>query len=207
MVHLNNCSTTAPNTLTRNPISAESTTLPLLIGIKQRYPSICPIRLLVASSSQSFRKPRRITDNLRGTAYTRRASVVKLSNFTRQKVPWVRRACLEYDEPHNRPRPTFFHGPFQDRRRWKGLMYYATSQPAPNIGYIQRKRHHLLVDFVRPSTQTTSMLLRHMFKSLITLQCGSSLLCWFDQGVHSTPHGLTLFVDLFIRNSAAYLHK
>jgi hypothetical protein len=27
------------NTLTRNPISAESTTLPLLIGIKQRYPS------------------------------------------------------------------------------------------------------------------------------------------------------------------------
>lgn len=46
MFHLNYCSTTGlfflRVSLTRNPISVKSTILPRLIGIKQRYPSICP---------------------------------------------------------------------------------------------------------------------------------------------------------------------
>ncbi|KAI0267566.1 hypothetical protein BGY98DRAFT_399034 [Russula aff. rugulosa BPL654] len=85
-----------------------------------------------------------------------------------------------------------FPGPSQHRTRWKSLMFYTTSQPSPNIGYLQRKRHHLRVNFIRPSTQTSSMLLRHMFKFLFTLHCGSPLLCWFERGLHSTSHGLTL---------------
>jgi hypothetical protein len=69
MFHLNNCSSTAPlflsnrvrrKTLTRNPISVGSTTLPLLIGIKQRYPSIYLLSY-TSSSPSFFRKPRRIT--------------------------------------------------------------------------------------------------------------------------------------------------
>lgn len=74
----------------------------------------------------------------------------------------------------------------------KSLTLYTTSQPAPKTCNLQRKRHHLRVDLVRPSTQGTSMLLRRMFKFLITLHCGSSFLCWFDRGVHSNSHGLTL---------------
>ena len=106
MFHSNNCSSNRVRrrTLTRNPISAESTTLPLLIGIKQRYPSIClhtplhlhlfvnrigsltrygqtpPVRhiILVLSPIVAFLLGR--------TTCTRRASVVKLSNFKGRKV-------------------------------------------------------------------------------------------------------------------------
>jgi hypothetical protein len=71
-------------------------------------------------------------------------------------------------------------------------MCYTTSQPASNTGYLQRKRHHLRVDFVRPSTQTTSMLLRHMLNFLITLHWIFASMLVRPGGVHSTSHGLTL---------------
>lgn len=76
-------------------------------------------------------------------------------------------------------------------------MYYTTSQPAPNTGYSTYKGNgstyqSILSDRRSTLAQTTSMVLRHMFKFLITLHCGSSLLCWFDRGVDSTSHGPTL---------------
>lgn len=166
--------------------------MPLLIGIKQRYPSIYPHTPLhlhlfvnrVGSLTRHGQTPpvRHIilvlspivAFLLGGTTCTRRASVVKLTNFKGRKIlsvgpcgepchvrtfQLVIARCrhsainflrLEYDEPHNGLRPIFFHGPSQDRRRWKSLMYYTTSKPAPNTGYLQRKRHHLRVDLCPP---------------------------------------------------------
>jgi hypothetical protein len=103
--------------------------------------------------------------------------------------------CIfEYDEPHNRSRPTFFfHGPSQDRRRWEKphVLYHLatcsehrlpTKETAPLASRLCPPVHTNFVDAASTHVQTSHRTPLWIFASMLVRQ----------GGVHSASHGLTL---------------